>query len=108
MCRDLLGGIANDSEKGKICKQFYGCSTCPGAIVILDDPRIVGKLLKTVEALEEGKFNSLSQGWSLRFKAVYEPTLNILKLEILPKVSPDILKIARSLMNFLPDIPNIE
>ena len=54
-CSNPLAGIAPGSQKGRVCDKFYGCSTCPGAIVILDNPRIVAKLLSAAMHLRNEK-----------------------------------------------------
>ncbi|WIV98445.1 hypothetical protein [Kinneretia aquatilis] len=87
-CKDPLAGIAPNSRKGSLCVQFARCASCPGAIIPLDDPKIVGKLLAAAEALESARSRSLEEGWWPRFDAMYESTRTVLANELLPAVDP--------------------
>lgn len=86
-CADPLGGLGGHSPKGTTCIHFTKCATCPGAIVPVDDPRIVANLLVAKLALDAAKLRSFKEGWVARFDALYQPTLGILEQEILPAIS---------------------
>ncbi|MNI03674.1 hypothetical protein D3C73_565770 [compost metagenome] len=98
-CKDPFGGIASGSIKGKRCLHFGSCSTCPGALVVLDDVNVIAKILAAKEALENAKKESQRLGWSLRYEKLYAPTLHIIVHDILPSVLPEIIESARILSN---------
>lgn len=85
-CLDPLGGVAPGSRKGTACSQFFRCASCPGALVPLDDPMVVARLVATREELEATQLRASREGWLNRFEMLYAPTLRILILEILPAV----------------------
>ncbi|WP_138922553.1 hypothetical protein [Hylemonella gracilis] len=105
-CKDPLGGIAVGSQKGKVCEQFFGCGTCPGAIILLDDPTNIAKLLATVAHLKKERSRALREGWSLRFEKLWEPTLQVIERDLLPKVTPEILRLASE--RIVPALPRLE
>jgi len=90
-CKDPLSGIAPSSQPGVLCLQFTQCATCPGAIVPIDDIEVVSRLLAAEKKLTLTLEKAKSEGWLSRFKTLYEPTLMILREQILPKV-PDLAK----------------
>lgn len=90
-CKDPFSGIAPSSQPGVLCLQFTQCATCPGAIVPVDDIEVVSRLLAAEKRLTLILEKARSEGWLGRFKAMYEPTLKILRDQILPKV-PDLAK----------------
>ncbi|MEG0974534.1 MAG: hypothetical protein RSD57_10800 [Comamonas sp.] len=90
-CKDPLSGIAPSSQPGVLCLQFTQCATCPGAIVPVDDIEVVSRLLAAEKKLTLTLEKARSEGWLSRFKTLYEPTLRILRDQILPKV-PDLAK----------------
>lgn len=101
-CKDPFAGIAPASAKGKRCMHFTGCSTCPGAIIVLDDIDNVAHLLAARKALLETKAQSVRSGWLNRFSLLYAPTLEILEKEILPAIHPDIYILAEKRMSLFP------
>ncbi|MDQ1924949.1 hypothetical protein [Massilia pseudoviolaceinigra] len=106
-CKDPLGGTAQGSRKGELCEQFQRCATCPGALIVLDDVRVVIKLLGTHKELLAAKTNSEAEGWWPRFEAYYLPTLLILENELLPAISADILLEANA-MSTRTSVPRLE
>ncbi|WP_187645089.1 hypothetical protein [Cupriavidus campinensis] len=98
-CRDPLSGIAPNSVAGKTCLQFHRCASCPGALIPLDDVTVVARLVATYEELKRAHTRAVREGWSIRFRALYEPTLRILSDDILPAVSDSVMAHARSLAN---------
>lgn len=106
-CKDPLGGTAEGSRKGELCEQFQRCATCPGALIVLDDVRVVAKLLCTHKELLTAKINSEVEGWWPRFEVYYLPTLRILETELLPAISADILLQANA-MNLRTSVPRLE
>lgn len=105
-CSDPFAGLAPGSQKGSVCDKFYGCSTCPGAVVVLDNPRIVAKLIFTAEHLRKEKKRAVSEGWGLRFDTLYAPTLRILESDVLPLVVDEMAAAARNLI--VPALPRLE
>lgn len=93
-CKDPLAGVHPASTKGKACLQFAGCASCPGAMIILDDPKVVARLIATSRALEETKKRAIAQGWWPRYEMLYEDTRQILAVEILPAIHPSVLTAA--------------
>jgi len=86
-CRSPLEGIAPGSKAGELCENFSHCAQCPGALVPLDNPRIVARLLTAAKALELTKCRAKSEGWMQRFNALYSVPLHVLLVELLPRVS---------------------
>lgn len=105
-CHDPFSGIAPQSEKGELCENFQHCAICFGALVVIDDPVIIAKLLKSMKVLREAEVRSSVAGWVERFDAVYRPTMEIIERDLLSKVSPIILEKAKKLP--APDIPFLE
>ncbi|MDE2599079.1 MAG: hypothetical protein KGL40_05600 [Rhodocyclaceae bacterium] len=105
-CRDPYAGIAPNSSKGAMCKNFYHCATCPGAIVVIDDLAIVARLLKSLEALKRHESRWTVAGWAARFDAAYRPTMEIIERDLLSKVSPTVLEAAKNIV--VPNIPFLE
>ncbi|MDR6493183.1 hypothetical protein J2797_003079 [Paraburkholderia terricola] len=97
-CRNPLSGIAPGSTAGQTCMQFMRCATCPGSIIPVDDPTIVARLLEALNALENARERSLSEGWSRRYELLYEPTRLILLSEIIPVIHSSVLEAARDLV----------
>lgn len=96
-CKDPLGGLHPGSTKGKTCLQFTGCATCPGALITLDDPQVVARLMATSFALEDARKRAIAEGWWPRFELLYEETRQILCTEILPSVHPSVREVASSI-----------
>lgn len=93
-CKDPLAGVHPASTKGKACLQFAGCATCPGAMIILDDPKVVARLMATSGALEATKKRAIAEGWWPRYEMLYEETRQILAVEIMPAIHPSVLTAA--------------
>lgn len=93
-CKDPLAGVHPGSVKGKTCLQFGGCSTCPGAMITLDNPAVVARLLAASRVLEQTKARAIATGWWPRYAMLYEETRQILSTEILPAVHPSVLAVA--------------
>jgi hypothetical protein len=106
-CKDPWSGLAPGSTPGSPCLQFSRCATCPGALIPVDDPVVVARLLATLSALEETRKLAFSAGWSQRYLALYEPTREILISQVLPAVHPAIKEIAMSL-NVCQVVPPLE
>lgn len=103
-CSDPFDGLAPGSTPGKLCLQFHKCATCPGALIPLDDIRIVGKLLASSRHLEITGERAKKEGWWDRYQAVYEPIRQILSKELLSAVSKSVLVKAEkfAVMEILP------
>jgi hypothetical protein len=105
-CKDPLSGIAAGSAKGHPCPSFSQCATCPGAMVVVDDPALVAKLIRSQEHLLRERERATREGWSRRFESLYAPTLSILQRDILPSVSNATMERARVI--FSPVLPRLE
>lgn len=96
-CRDPYTGLAEGSRRGSLCQQFQQCATCAGAIVTLDDPKVVARLVATSHELARLHGRATREGWQARFLAVYEPTRKIVAEELLPAVAASVLEKAERL-----------
>lgn len=96
-CSDPLSGISKSSTKGSLCLHFTGCATCPGAVVTVDDPVIVSRLISARISLKSAKDRAIKEGWISRFNQIYSATLSILENEIIPTVSKSVLEKAEAL-----------
>lgn len=105
-CRDPYSGLAPGSQKGRACDKFYGCSTCPGSIVVLDDPKLVAKLICTAAHLRCEQKRAVADGWGIRFENLYAPTLRILEVDILPLLTTEMIAAAQGLI--VPPLPRLE
>lgn len=90
-CGNPYEGRAPGSVAGNLCLQFQKCATCPGALIPLDDIRVVAKLLASSRHLESTGARAKREGWWERYLAVYEPVRRILQKELLPAISPAVL-----------------
>jgi len=106
-CGDPYEGRAPGSIAGKLCLQFSQCATCPGAIIPLDNVRVVAKLLATAKYLEATGVRAKKEGWWARYCEVYEPTRRILGEELLPAVSDAVLAKAEKFIS-LEILPHLE
>ena len=106
-CSDPYEGRAPGSVAGKLCLQFNQCATCPGALIPLDDVRIVAKLLATSRHLEATGARAKREGWWERYSEVYGPTRRILLKELLPAVSEAVLAKAEKFVS-LEILPHLE
>lgn len=98
-CKNILGGLAPGTKVGEMCTFFTGCATCPGALVLVDDPHIVAHLLESLDALDDARARSIREGWWERYELLYEPTRDILVSEIFPTISEGVIRIARGLVS---------
>ncbi len=107
LCRDPLAGLATGSVRGQLCEHFQQCATCPGAIVPLDDPKIVGRLLDSLDQLLNRRADAEVEGWVRRFDLLYGATISILQDELIQKVSPAIMDAASHMRNRWP-LPRVD
>lgn len=105
-CKEPRGGIAPGSRKGEVCSHFHQCATCLGALVVVDDPTFVAKLIRSQEHLMRERERAMKEGWSRRFELLYAPTLAIMQRDILPSISSSTLERARTLSG--PTLPLLE
>lgn len=99
LCADPFAGLDGRAPKGSRCMHFNQCSGCSGAIVPVDDPQVIAKVLTSLQALKDAKSRAERAGWEVRFKKLYGPTLEVIENEILPFVHSDVLQIARAGVN---------
>ncbi|MGN4117214.1 tyrosine-type recombinase/integrase [Burkholderia gladioli] len=107
LCRDPLAGLAKGSVRGQLCEHFQQCATCPGAIVPLDDPKIVARLLDSLDQLRSRRADAEVEGWVRRFDLLYGATISILQNEIIQKVGPAILDAASHMRDRWP-LPRVD
>lgn len=107
-CKNPFDGLDGVSAKGSRCLNFTRCSTCPGAIVPLDDVGIIARLLATQKSLEAARDDANRRGWSKRYTALYADTLRIIVETIIPGVSPNVLSAARALLPQVAAIPKLD
>jgi len=102
-CRDPLGGIGPGQKAGSLCTAWLGCFTCPNAVIPLATD-VLARLLATQRALLEARRTLAPERWS----AIYEPKLQILERDILPRFPPDMLASAVRYLPCVPATPPIE
>lgn len=107
-CKDPLAGIAPGSRKGEKCNQFKNCAECSGSIVVLDDPLIIAKLLQAHSHLTNWRSIANARGWGMRFIKIYQDTFDIIDREILPLVPMHTRPLAKSMVDSLPPLPDLE
>ncbi|WP_228896887.1 hypothetical protein [Acidovorax sp. Leaf73] len=105
-CKDPLAGIAEGSRPGVACPKFNQCSGCSGAIVVVDDPVCVAKLVAASRHLAAERDRAVKEGWSKRFDVLYQATMDILRNNILPAVSKPVLNKAMAIR--VPPLPRLE
>lgn len=106
-CRDPYSGMAEGSRRGALCQQFSQCASCAGAIITLDDPKVVARLVATSRELAHLRARAVQEGWQARFLTIYEPTRRIIEEELLPAVGASVLKRATDLATQYP-IPHLD
>lgn len=105
-CKDPLAGVAEGSRLGVACPRFQQCATCSGAIVVVDDPSNVAKLISAVNHLSSERERAIKEGWSKRFDFLYQSTINVLKNDIFPAISKPVWERALTIVS-LP-LPRLE
>lgn len=106
-CKDPYSGMGPGATPGKMCMKFTSCATCPGAIVVLDDVRVVARLMKTSAELDNARRRATEEGWLQRFAMLYDGVKKIVDEELLGRASPTMLEAASSLVDFV-SIPALE
>lgn len=106
LCKDPFGGVGPSAKKGTRCLQFQGCATCPGAIVPVDDPSVVARIVGARDHLIQTQRRALIEGWSTRFGEVYGSILSIIEKEVLVAVSHAVIERARG--EAKPILPRLE
>lgn len=98
-CSDPFAGIAPGSRRGELCTNFLGCFTCPNAIIAQDSVTLA-RLLQARDHLRA----SAAMLHPARWKAFYQPQLQILEEDILPRFGTDHLASAQAVMHTLPPL----
>jgi hypothetical protein len=106
-CADPYEGLLPGSVPGKLCLHFSKCATCPGALIPLDNVRVVAKLLATLQHLQVTASRAKKEGWWARYCEVYKPTQEILLKELLPAVSDAVLTKAKNFV-LTESLPHLE
>lgn len=96
-CADPFDGYGDLQGRHGPCDHFFRCATCPGAMVPLDSPYIVSKLLAARNHLLLAKEEFLNQGRIARFDAIYQPTLDAIEKKLLPFVIDEVMRKAEEL-----------
>lgn len=96
-CADPMAGVAPGSTKGEMCLQFCSCATCPGAMIPVDSPSAIARILNARDGLAMAQRRAFKEGWSPRFQAIYAPILGIIEREILPSITESVLEKARKI-----------
>ncbi|SDP94308.1 hypothetical protein SAMN05216303_11422 [Rhodoferax sp. OV413] len=86
-CRDPLSGVAANSTVGSQCLEFLKCAGCRNALIPIDDVSVIGRLLATLDALNEARTRAISGGWSKRYDSLYGPVRAIIMNDIIPRVT---------------------
>jgi integrase len=105
-CSDPLAGLAEGSRPGVPCPKFQQCSSCSGAIVVVDDPSNVARLISASEHLSAERERAIREGWSKRFDLLYQPTIDVLRSDIFPAISKSVWQRALTIAS-LP-LPRLE
>lgn len=105
-CSDPDSGVAVGSTQGQPCMQYLSCATCPNAIVVKDDPRIVARIYRARDAILEFKRRaSMSSDLQIRYENLYQPILRIIEEDIIKKVAASVAKEAEKIQKNTPMIP---
>ncbi|MBN3816754.1 hypothetical protein G3N57_09095 [Paraburkholderia sp. Se-20369] len=106
-CRDPYSGLDGISPVGELCLSFTRCCSCPGALIPVDSPKVISRILSAKLALEYARRQSLVQGWNDRFVNLYADTLRIIEDAIVPLISEDVMRKALEIVDHC-FIPNLE
>jgi hypothetical protein len=105
-CKSPLAGTAGNSKKGEPCLEFISCATCKNALIPVDDPHAIARVVRAREHLEKMEKSALLNHEDReRFDLVFRPVLNIITDEILGSVSRKILTEAHKLKSTMPELP---
>lgn len=108
-CADPMAGVFPGSRKGVACSHFAGCATCSNAVILIDSDIHVARILQAKSALESAEERSVVDSEKmLRFKALYQSTLAIIRNELLPQVPPPVMSRALALTVKLPPIIDLD
>ncbi|WP_293778788.1 hypothetical protein [uncultured Oxalicibacterium sp.] len=97
LCSNPFNGYGDSHGSKGPCDHFFRCATCPGALVPLDDPSIVSKLLAARDHLLSSKDAFINQGRLPRFRMLYQPTLDAIEQKLLPFVASEVMKVAQQI-----------
>ncbi|MNE66104.1 hypothetical protein D3C80_1616360 [compost metagenome] len=103
-----IGCTAMVNREDEVCLDFTNCARCKNALVIIDDPLYVARIIKSLSHLEKMELDSrLHTDLIVRFESVFRYTLEILRNEILPQVPKPVLEKARRLALSMPELPRM-
>jgi hypothetical protein len=103
VCADPLAGIAPGQSKGKLCTAWLGCFTCPNAVIPLEADTLA-RLIRMRDTLREARTRLAPDRWHL----LYEPKLEILERDVLPRFPSAVHAAAIKLVETTPPVPPIE
>jgi len=108
-CRDHLSGVAPGSAKNQPCLQWLECCRCPNAVVIRDDARIVARIVRAAQSLNEMRVHAAeSADATQHFESAFRRTLHVIESQILPQIPKRIRAQAEALAVSLPALPLME
>lgn len=102
VCADPFAGHVEQSSPDKPCDHFHRCATCPGALIPLDRTDVIAAILRSRDSLTETRQRALQQGWLPRFNALYQPTLDAIVNDLLPKVPAHVMEMAEMMAKSRP------
>ncbi len=105
-CSAPFTGVAGDSKKGEPCLEFLMCATCKNAVVPIDDPHAVARIVRAQDHLKKLEIASLlNHEDRQRFDKVYRPLLDIIENDVLSNIAAKTLKVAESIKLKMPSLP---
>ncbi|WP_323614712.1 hypothetical protein, partial [Pseudomonas putida] len=104
----IFGLTCGRESKATDCLEFTNCAVCKNALVVIDDPVYVARILKSKILLEEMESSSALQADKIfRFNHVYKPTLDLIRGQILPKITKGVIARAETLISEAPELPRM-
>lgn len=108
-CRDPLAGIAPGSTRNHPCLQWLECCRCPNAIVVRDDPVVIGRILRAAQSLRDMREQAATSAEATQhFESAFRPTLHVIETQILPRITKRVRVQAEAIAATLPALPLLE
>lgn len=106
-CSNPFAGHIEPVDSRKPCDHFHRCATCPGALIPLDRPDVIAAILKSRSSLLSARERAVKEGWLPRFVVLYQPTLDVIVSDLLPKVPGHVIEAAELIASSRP-FPSLE
>ncbi|MDD1981810.1 MULTISPECIES: hypothetical protein [Pseudomonas] len=104
----VFGISCNREDKARSCLEFTSCAVCKNALVVIDDPVYVARILKSKIYLEEMERAAVVHVDSAaRFNHVYKVTLDVIRSQIIPEIKQAVIDRAERLLITTPDLPRM-